>query len=369
MDGSVPSRKSGHYFFHNLHAVSGQTHLRKLNYGLCVYNLCYFLATALALASRDSERFETVFIFSGTANPAFAEEVARTLEVELGDVRVERFPDGEVFVKFIQNIRGRDVFIIQPTCAPPNENLMELLIMLDAARRASARRITAVLPFFGYARQDRKDQPRVPITAKLVANLLTTAGADRILTVDLHAQQIQGFFDIPVDHLYAGTIFVKYLRRALSKEAVVVAPDSGGVKMAHSYSSMLGAGLAIVAKQRTDARNVTASHVVGDVVGKDCVIVDDLTTTAGTLIAAAEKLIEVGAKRVFAAVTHCLLDEDSCKRLEKSPITQLVTTNTVPCASIEHAGKVKVLSVAPLIAEAILRINEERSISSLFRLD
>jgi ribose-phosphate pyrophosphokinase len=310
-----------------------------------------------------------VLIFSGTANPAFAQRVAKTLEVQLGDVTVERFPDGEIFVKYNQNIRGRDVFIIQPTCAPPNDNLMELLILLDAARRASARRVTAVLPFYGYARQDRKDQPRVPITAKLVANLLTTAGADRLLAMDLHAQQIQGFFDIPVDHLYAAPVLGRHLREVLKEDAVVVAPDSGGVKMAHYYASMLCGGLAIVAKQRQDAHKVKALHVVGDVAGRDCLMVDDLTTTAGTLIAAAAKLKEAGAGRVFAAVSHCLLDEAACKRLAQSDITQLATTNTVPCEAAKAASNVRVLCVAPLIAEAILRIHEERSVSSLFRLD
>lgn len=310
-----------------------------------------------------------MYIFSGTANPDFCRRIARTLEVQLGDVRLDRFPDGEIFVKYNQNIRGCDVFIVQPTCAPPNDNLMELLIMLDAARRASVRRVTAVLPFFGYARQDRKDQPRVPITAKLVANLLATAGADRILTMDLHTQQIQGFFDIPVDHLYAAPVLVRHLRTVVSEDVVVVAPDSGGVKMAHYYGSMLGAGLAIVAKQRQDARNVTALAVVGEVEGRDCVLVDDLTTTAGTLIAAAERLHAAGAKRIFAAVSHCLLDQAACDRLGQSVITQLVTTNTVPCPAAAGADKVEVLCVAPLIAEAILRIHEERSVSSLFRLD
>ncbi len=310
-----------------------------------------------------------MIVFSGTANLAFAEQIAKALEIKLGGVEIRRFPDGEVFVKYVQNIRGRDVFIVQPTCSPPNENLMELLVLLDAARRASARRITAVLPYFGYARQDRKEQPRVPITAKLVANLLTTAGADRILTMDLHAQQVQGFFDIPVDHLCAAPVMVKYLRRALEKDSVVVAPDSGGVKMAHFYASLLGADLAIVAKQRQDAHNVRALNLVGEVAGRDCVLVDDLTTTAGTLIAASELLKQAGVKRVFAAVSHCLLNDEACGRLAAGQITQLVTTNTVPCAAAAASSKVKLLSVAPLFAEAILRIHEERSVSSLFNLD
>jgi ribose-phosphate pyrophosphokinase len=308
-------------------------------------------------------------VFSGTANPALAQKIAGALEMELGHVAIDRFPDGEVFVKFVQNIRGADVFIIQPTCRPPNENLMELLIMLDAARRASAARITAVLPFFGYARQDRKDQPRVPITAKLVANLLVTAGAHRVLAMDLHAQQIQGFFDIPVDHLYAAPVLIKHVRQVVNGEAVVVAPDSGGVKMAHAYAGMMDASLAIVAKRRISAEKVSTLHLVGDVEGRDCVLVDDLTTTAGTLIAAAEKLKASGAARIFAAVTHCCLTEDACDKLEKSEITELVTTDTVPLnVPCGKSSKIRVLSVAGLLAEAVRRIHEDRSVSSLFRL-
>jgi ribose-phosphate pyrophosphokinase len=307
-------------------------------------------------------------IFSGTANPGLAEKMAHALELELGKVDVRRFPDGEVFVKFVQNIRGADVFIIQPTCSPPNENLMELLIMLDAARRASAARITAVLPFFGYGRQDRKDQPRVPITAKLTANLLVTAGADRILTMDLHAQQIQGFFDIPVDHLYAAPVLVKYLREVVNSNVVVVAPDSGGVKMAHAYAGMMDAGLAIVAKRRIDANNVSTLHLVGDVQGRDCVLVDDMSTTAGTLLAAAGQLKNNGAGRIFAAVSHCSLTDEAYDKIESSDITELITTDTIPPRAGEKNGKVRVLSVAPLLAEAVRRIHEDRSVSSLFRL-
>jgi ribose-phosphate pyrophosphokinase len=308
-------------------------------------------------------------IFSGTANPGLAAKMAHALELELGNVDIRHFPDGETFVKFVQNIRGADVFIIQPTCSPPNENLMELLIMLDAARRASAARITAVLPFFGYGRQDRKDQPRVPITAKLTANLLVTAGADRILTMDLHAQQIQGFFDIPVDHLYAAPVLVKYLRDVVDSNVVVVAPDSGGVKMAHAYAGMMDAGLAIVAKRRIDANNVSTLHLVGDVAGRDCVLVDDMSTTAGTLLAAAAQLKASGAERIFAAVSHCSLTNEAHEKVEQSDITELITTDTIPPrAGEEKNGKVRVLTVAPLLAEAVRRIHEDRSVSSLFRL-
>jgi ribose-phosphate pyrophosphokinase len=245
---------------------------------------------------------------------------------------------------------------------------MELLIMLDAARRASAARITAVLPFFGYGRQDRKDQPRVPITAKLTANLLVTAGADRILTMDLHAQQIQGFFDIPVDHLYAAPVLVKYLRDVVDSNVVVVAPDSGGVKMAHAYAGMMGAGLAIVAKRRIDAKNVSALHLVGDVKGRDCVLVDDMSTTAGTLLAAAKQLKDNGAERIFAAISHCSLTDEAYQRIENSEMTEFITTDTIPPLGGVKNGKVRVLSVAPLLAEAIRRIHEDRSISTLFRL-
>lgn len=309
-------------------------------------------------------------LFSGTANPELAQHMADALAMELGDVGISRFPDGEIFVKFVQNIRGADVFIVQPTCTPPNETLMELLIMLDAARRASAQRITAVLPFFGYARQDRKDQARVPITAKLVANLLVTAGASRVLTMDLHSQQIQGFFDIPVDHLHASSVLVKHLLETVDDSAVVVAPDSGGVKMAHAYASMMNAGLAIVAKHRIDADRVAALHLVGDVEGRDCVLVDDLTTTAGTLIAAAEQLRKSGAKRIFAAVSHCPLTPEGHQRLTDSCITALVTTDSVPIRPGQvFSDKVKVLSIAGLLAEAVRRIHEGRSISSLFNVD
>ncbi len=306
-------------------------------------------------------------LFSGSSNPELGASLAEYLGQSLGELEIRRFSEGEIFVKFLQNIRGADVFIVQSTCAPPNENLMELLITLDAARRASAQRITAVLPFFGYARQDRKDQPRVPITAKLVANLLVTAGADRVLTLDLHAQQIQGFFDIPVDHLYAAPVFVNYFKQILKNPGVVVAPDVGSVKMAQAYSDMLECGFAVVTKRRINALEVASSHLVGEVEGRDCILVDDLTTTCGTLIAAAEKLVEHGASRVFAAVSHCCLTAEGHARLDESPIEQLITTDTVPIPEKTRSAKVEVRSVAALLGEAIRRIHLGQSVSSLFR--
>lgn len=305
-------------------------------------------------------------IFSGSANPELVEKIARHLKRHVGKVEISRFPDGETFVKVAESIRGKDVFVVQPICKPPNENLMELLIMIDAMRRASAARITAVLPFYGYARQDRKDQPRVPITAKLVANLLVASGANRILTMDLHAQQIQGFFDIPVDHLYAFPVISRYLREKHLPKLAVVSPDAGGVRTAYAYSQRLHARLAIVAKKRMGPTKVEAFSLVGDVAGCSCVMVDDLTTTAGTFSSAAHVLKKHGAKKIIAAVTHATIVETGIERLRKSPIEELIVTDTVPM--IPHKGlKVTTLSVAGLLAEAICRIHENRSIYYLFR--
>ncbi len=308
-----------------------------------------------------------ICVFSGTANPELSAGIAKYLGLELGQVEISRFPDGEIFVQYRDNIRRADVFIIQPTCSPPNETIMELLIMLDAARRASAGRITAVIPFFGYARQDRKDKPRVPISAKLVANLLTVAGADRILAMDLHSQQIAGFFDIPVDHLYAAPVLIPFLKKTIGKDAVVVAPDSGSVKMAHSFSDALGAGLAVVAKRRVSADSVESSHLVGDVKGRTCVITDDLTTTAGTICAAAGLLKKEGAAKVYAAVSHCLLNDKGRQRIMESPLEMLITANAVPMTN-DCNGKIKTLDIAPLLGEAIRRIHECESVSSLFKI-
>lgn len=313
------------------------------------------------------DREKKICIFSGTANPELASEIASHIGTSLGEVDISRFPDGEVLVQFKRNIRGADVFIIQPTCAPPNEMIMELLIMLDAAKRASAARVTAVIPFYGYARQDRKDQPRVPITAKLVADLITVAGATRVLTMDLHSQQIQGFFDIPVDHLYASPVLAPYLKDKLGDGTIVVAPDSGSVKLAHMYSDLLNAGLAVVAKRRIDATSVESSHLVGDVEGRVCILTDDLTTTAGTLVSAAALVKKEGAKTVYAAVSHCLLNEAGRARLAKSCIDELVTSNSVPITDTCN-GKIKVLSVGSLLGEAIKRIHEGSSVTSLFNV-
>lgn len=306
-------------------------------------------------------------ILSGNANRALAERIASYLGTHLGEVEISQFPDGETFVKIRENIRGRDVFIVQSICRPPNENLMELLIMIDAARRASAARITAVLPFYGYARQDRKDQPRVPITAKLVANLLVAAGTNRLLTVDLHAQQIQGFFDIPVDHLYASASVAKYLKAKKLKNPVVVSPDTGGVKVAHAYAQMLECGLAIIAKQRKGPSEVEPLALVGDVKGCSAIMVDDLTTTAGTFCSAAKVLEANGVDSIYAAVTHAPLTEGGLDRLKAAPIRELVVTDTVPMVDTRGVN-VTVLSVAELLGEAILRIHENRSVSSLFKI-
>ncbi len=306
-------------------------------------------------------------VFSGTSNPALAGKIAEYLSLPLGEVDIRRFPDGELFVKIKENIRGRDVFIVQSICRPPNENLMELLIMVDAMRRASADRITAVLPYYGYARQDRKDQPRVPITAKLVANLLAAAGVNRVLTMDLHAQQIQGFFDIPVDHLYASPIIVKHLKSKHIENPIVVSPDTGAVKAAYAYSQMLDCGLAVAAKRRTGPEEVEAFTLVGDVEGCTAIMVDDMTSTCGTLCAAARLLESHGAKDIYAAVTHSMLTEEGGKRLAASPIDELIVTDTIP-QSIDGDFPVAELSVAELLGEAILRIHEDQSVTSLFRL-
>ncbi len=296
-----------------------------------------------------------------------AERIASSAGVELCDVDITRFPDGEIFVKLMDNVRGDDLFIVQSVAVKPNDYLMELLIMIDAAKRASANRITAVLPYYGYARQDRKDQPRVPITAKLVANLLVAAGASRVLCLDLHAQQIQGFFDIPVDHLYASPVIVKYLRTLELDNLVVVSPDAGGLKMADAYSKMLNAGIAVVGKQRKSATDVEANHLVGDVEGCNTLLVDDMTSTAGTLSAAAGLLKKAGAKSIRAAVSHSLLTGKGIERLKESPIDELVTTDSVPQRKWEGFD-VTVLSVADTLAEAICRIHNDQSVSSLFKI-
>ncbi|HZT23187.1 MAG TPA: ribose-phosphate pyrophosphokinase [Verrucomicrobiae bacterium] len=304
-------------------------------------------------------------IFSGTANEPLARAICKSIGVELGQCTIKPFPDGETFVKIEENVRGEDVFVIQPTSPPTNHNLMELFIMIDALRRASAKRITAVLPFYGYARQDRKDQPRVPITAKLVANLLVASGAHRILTMDLHAQQIQGFFDIPVDHLYAAPVMYDYLRKKNLPDLVVVSPDVGGLKMAHAYSQTLEAGLAIVAKRRKSATDVESLAVIGEIKGKNILLVDDLTETAGTLTTAAALLKKKGARQILACVSHAILSDVGIERLRKSVIDELITTDTVQRPSIDGVN-ITTLSVAGLLGEAIKRIHRNESVNSLF---
>lgn len=306
-------------------------------------------------------------LISGTAHDELSKGIARFLGQDLVDVTVTSFPDGETFVKINENIRGENLFIIQPTCPPTNHNLMELLITVDAARRASAGSITAVIPFFGYARQDRKDQPRVPITAKLVANLLTAAGVQRVVTMDLHAAQIQGFFDIPVDHLYAKRALIGAVRELRKGQdpsnLTVVSPDVGGVKIARAYSDELGAGLAIVAKHRVSATEVEAMNLIGEVAGQDVLIVDDMTETAGTLCAAAKIIAANGAKRIFAGVSHAVLGGLGRARIEDSAIERILTTNSTP---VLNQGKVQVVDISSIFGEAILRIHEGKSVSSLF---
>ena len=304
-------------------------------------------------------------LFSGTCNPELAQKVAEHLDCSLADTDIVRFPDGETFVKIKDSVRGKDCFVIQSVCGQPNEMLMELLIMIDALKRASAGRITAVLPIYGYARQDRKDQPRVPITAKLVANLLTTAGANRILTMDLHAAQIVGYFDIPVDHIHAFPVIHSHVRELGLENPVVLAPDTGSAKTAHLYSKMMGCNFAITTKERRGAEEVEAYSLVGSVDGCDVVIIDDLTSTCGTLCAAATMAKQHGARRVFAAVSHGMLNEKGLERLAASDIDELAVTDTVPQRGLDGT-KVRVLSVAGIFAEAIDRIHNNKSIHSLF---
>jgi ribose-phosphate pyrophosphokinase len=306
-----------------------------------------------------------VKVFSGTANEPLARAICKSMNVELGRCNITPFPDGETFVRIEENVRGEDVFIIQPTSPPTNHNLMEMFIMIDALRRASAARITAVMPFYGYARQDRKDKPRVPITAKLVANLLVASGTNRVLTMDLHAQQIQGFFDIPVDHLYAAPVMYDYLKQKNLKNLTVVSPDVGGLKMAHAYSQTLEAELAIVAKRRKSALEVESMAVIGEIEGRNILLVDDLTETAGTLTQAAILLKKKGAQSIIACVSHAILNDVAIERLRKSVIDELITTDTVQRPAIDGV-KITTLSVAGLLGEAIKRIHNNSSVNSLF---
>jgi ribose-phosphate pyrophosphokinase len=305
-------------------------------------------------------------IFTGSANPKLAEDICKELGKKMGGITVKRFSEGEVRVKIEDNVRGKDVFIVQPTCTPVNENLMELLIMIDAFKRASAGRITAVMPYYGYARQDRKDQPRVPISAKLVANLVTVAGADRVLTMDLHAGQIQGFFDIPLDHLFAVNVFVEYIDTLKIKDLVVVSPDVGGIKTARAYAKRLGAGLAIVDKRRISPEKAEVMNILGEVEGKNAFLVDDLVATGGSLLEAANALKKAGVRKLSAAVVHGVLSGDATKNIENSLLEELIITDTIPLPDHKKHPKIKVLSVAPLLADAIKRIHKEESISCLF---
>ncbi|MBK6880799.1 MAG: ribose-phosphate pyrophosphokinase [Elusimicrobia bacterium] len=305
-------------------------------------------------------------IFSGNAHPALAKEIADVLGTAVGRAHVGRFPDGEVEVKIQENVRGADCFIVQPTSYPANDNLLELLLMVDALRRASAWRITAVLPYFGYGRQDRKAEPRVPISAKLVSNIIRAAGVDRVLTMDLHAGQIQGFFDIPVDHLYANPVLVSYFKKKVAPEEwVVVSPDAGGVERARAFAKRLETGLAIIDKRRLSPNEAAVMHVIGDVRGKKALIIDDLVDTGGTLVKAAQALKDAGAIHVSAAAAHGVLAGPAIDRLNASPVEELVITNSIP---LNHKDdrKIKVLSVASLLAEAIQRIHSEQSISEMF---
>lgn len=310
---------------------------------------------------------KNICLFSGNANLELASEIASVLGTRLGEVKLSRFSDGEMFCRIGENVRGLDTFIIQPTCAPANDSLMELLIMCDALRRASAGSITAVLPFYGYARQDRKVAPRTPITAKLVADLLETAGVNRAVCVDLHAGQIQGFFRFPTDNLYALPVFLDYLRRDFDSSAVFVSPDAGGVERARAFAKQLGGGLAIIDKRREQANVSEVMHLIGDVKDRDCIIVDDLIDTAGTLCNAAKAVKEGGARRVVACATHGVLSGPAVGRIEASALDAVVVTNTIPASeATRQCSKIKYLSIGALLAEAIRRIDSKDSLSSLF---
>ena len=321
------------------------------------------------MATKPTRALFTDFkVFSGSANPCLSQEICDALGTPLGSMMIKKFADGETHLQIQENVRGADVFLVQPTCTPVDHNLVELLLMLDAFKRASAERITAVLPYYGYARQDRKDKPRMPISAKLVASLLERAGADRVLALDLHAAQIQGFFDIPVDHLFAAPVMVEYFEGRYQRgELIVVSPDAGGVERARSFAKRLRAPLAIIDKRRTDINVAEVMNIIGDVNGKHCLIVDDLVDTAGTLVNGVEALLNQGATSVTACATHAILSGPAVDRLTNSPIKELVVTNSVPLS--DHArkcSKIRSMSVAPLLGRAVQSIHEGGSISTLF---
>jgi ribose-phosphate pyrophosphokinase len=305
-------------------------------------------------------------IFTGNAHPDLGEAIARSLKMPLGRAHLARFSDGEVWFQIQDNVRGADVFVVQPTAPPVNENLMELLVMLDAFKRSSASRITAVIPYYGYARQDRKDKPRVPISAKLVADLLSTAGTDRILTMDLHASQIQGYFDVPVDHLFAAPVIIEHVLKMKLPELTVVSPDAGGVERARAYAKRLDAALAIVDKRR-DAPNVAEVHnVIGDVEGRTCLIVDDIVDTGGTLAKVAVAIKAAGAREVLASSSHAVLSGHAVEKIEKSPLSKLIVTNSIPLSPDKRSDKIVSLSIAKLLGRAIKNIHDETSVTSLF---
>jgi ribose-phosphate pyrophosphokinase len=311
--------------------------------------------------------FGDLKVFTGSAHPQLAREIAECLGIPLGQARLRRFPDSEVSFQIDENIRGADVFIVQPTCNPVDQHLMELLVMIDAFRRSSAARITAVVPYYGYARQDRKDKPRVPISAKLVANLLSAAGTNRVLTMDLHKAQIQGFFDIPVDHLFAAPVIIDYCSRLNFPNLTMVAPDAGGAERARAYAKRLGAELAVVDKRRTEDGTAEVMNVIGDVEGRTCIVQDDIIDTAGTIQKAATALKEAGAERVLACAVHGVLSGPALDRVERSPLDQMIVTNTIPLRpEAQQSKKILVLSVARLLGQAIRNIHEETSVSSLF---
>jgi ribose-phosphate pyrophosphokinase len=306
-------------------------------------------------------------LFTGTANTALTREMCEYLKCELGRSSITRFSDGEIYFQIEENVRGADVFIVQPSCTPADSNLMELFLMIDACKRASARRITAVMPYFGYARQDRKDKPRVPISSKVVSDLLVASGTQRLLTMDLHAPQIQGFFNIPVDHLFAAPVLVEYFQKLSLPNLTVISPDAGGVERARAFARRLNAELAMVNKRRTEANVAMVMNVIGDVKGRTCLVVDDIIDTAGTLVKTAEALLEHGATKVYACATHPVLSGPAMDRIEKSRLVEVVVTNTIPLQpEARKSGKVKTLSVARLLAQAVQSIHDETSVSGLF---
>jgi ribose-phosphate pyrophosphokinase len=314
--------------------------------------------------ARQEDKFK---IFSGTANIPLADEVCAFLGMPRGQSNVTRFSDGEVYAQILENVRGSDVFVIQPTCHPVDMHLMELLLMIDALKRASARRITPVIPYFGYARQDRKDKPRVPVSAKLVSDLLTTAGAHRALIVDLHAPQIQGFFNIPVDHLFASPVLVDYVRKLALPQLTVVSPDAGGVERARFFAKKMDSALAIVDKRRVEMDITEIMHVIGDVKGRSCLILDDIIDTAGTLVKTSKALLDAGAAKVYACASHAVLSGPAIERIAHSPLEQVIVTNTIPLSeAARNEPKIKLLTIAGLIARAIQSIHEETSVSRLF---